>query len=69
MPYGQGLEMREGTSKHIREQLQAGVIKPTKSEWASRMVLVPRKEGKLRFCVEYIILQLATVVDYYPMPR
>lgn len=69
MPYRQGPEMRAVTQTHVEEQLRAGVIEPATSEWASPVVFAPKKDGKLRFCVDYRRLNLATVADTYPLPR
>ena len=68
-PYRQGPATREVVAKNIREMIEADVIEPAQSEWASPVVLVPKKDGTLRFCVDYRKLNAVTVSDTYPLPR
>jgi len=49
--------------------LQQGVIQPAKSPWASNLVLVKKKDGSLRFCVDYRQLNSMTRKDAYPLSR
>jgi len=39
--------------EHVANMLQQGVIQPAKSPWASNLVLVKKKDGSLRCCVDY----------------
>ena len=68
-PYRAGPRAREAESAEVRRMLEAGVIEPASSEWASPVVLVPKPDGSLRFCVDYRRLNALTIRDSYPLPR
>ena len=52
----------------IQRMLNKGVIEPGQSPWASPIVLVKKKDGSLRFCVDYCHLNSVTEFDDYPLP-
>ena len=61
---------QEHIDQEIQEMLYHKIIRPsTNSEWASPVILVPKKNGKLRFCVDYRQLNRITKKDNYPLPR
>ena len=53
----------------VKDMLEKGVIRPSASAWASPIVLVPKRDGSLRFCVDYRKVNSITKKDVYPLPR
>jgi len=68
-PYRVPYAKRELVEKELRGMLEAKVIRPSTSPWASPIVLVPKKDGGVRFCVDYRKLNAKASFDAYPMPR
>ena len=59
----------EAVREEIREMLEKGVIVPSKSPFSSPIVMVPKKDGSNRMCIDYRKLNDLTVKDAYPLPR
>ena len=55
--------------KYLKEQLDAKVIVPSQSAWASPVVLVRKKDNTVRWCCDFRKLNEVTVKDAYPLPR
>ena len=61
--------LRAKVSQHVEEMLEQNVITPSHSPWASPVVLVAKKDGSTRFCVDYRKLNAITKMDVHPLPR
>ena len=55
--------------QHIQELWEANIIKPSNSPYVSPIVLVRKKSGKLRLCVDYRKINQRTIKDAYPIPK
>ena len=55
--------------QHLQDLLDKGVIRPSQSNYASPIVLVRKKNGALRMCVDYRQLNAKVKGDAYPLPR
>ena len=68
-PRRQPLKWLDTEDSEIQKMLDLGICKPSTSPWASPIVLVRKKDGSCRFCVDYRILNSHTYKDSYPLPR
>lgn len=53
----------------VKELLDAGIIKESESDYASPVILVKKKNGDSRLCVDYRALNSITIRDRYPLPN
>ena len=61
--------LQDKITKVVQEMLKGEVIQESASPWASPVVLVRKKDGGLRFCVDYRQLNAVTHKDTFPLPR
>ena len=59
----------EEVRKHLEEMVNIGAIRKSQSPWASTIVLVRKKDGSLRFCIDLRKLNERTIKDTYSLPR
>ena len=59
----------EVVEQAIEEMKKAGVIRPSDSPWSAPIVILKKKDGTCRFCVDFRRLNDVTVKDAYPLPR
>ena len=62
-------QMYDEVKTHLQEMLDLGAMRPSNSPWASAIVLVRKKDGRLRFCIDLRKLNNRTVKDAYSLPR
>jgi hypothetical protein len=60
---------KDEIEKTIRELLKMGHTRPSSSPFASSVVLVKKKDGTLRMCINYQALNKKTIKNRYPIPR
>ena len=65
IPPPQVNEVRE----HLKLMLDAGAIRLSNSPWCNAVVLVRKKDGSLRFCIDFRRLNSMTKKDSHPLPR
>ena len=58
----------EEVRKHLKEMLDVRAIRCSNSPWASPVVLVRKKDGSLRFCIDLRKLNARTIKDAYSLP-
>ena len=55
--------------ENLQDMLDGGAIRPSKSPWCNAIILVRKKDGTLRFCIDFWKLNARTKKDSYPLPR
>lgn len=67
-PYRYSPLHKDEIERQVKELLSAGLIIPSTSPFASPVLLVQKKDGSWRFCVDYRRLNSITIKNKFPMP-
>jgi hypothetical protein len=68
-PYSVPRHLKNVLYEKIDEMLEKDIIEPSDSPWSSPVVLVAKKDGSTRFCVDFRKLNKSTLKDAYPIPK
>jgi hypothetical protein len=68
IPYRVPHKQRDEVHNLIKSMLQDGIIKPSTSPYSSPAILVRKKDGSWRHCIDYRELNAQTVKDKFPIP-
>ena len=63
------LPAKENVRELLKDMMEKKVISPSKSPWASPIVLVQKRDSSTQFCVDYREINKVTRKDAYPIPR
>ncbi|GAU50683.1 hypothetical protein TSUD_410390 [Trifolium subterraneum] len=68
-PYRMSASELNELKKQLDELLEKKFIRPSVSPWGAPVLLVKKKEGSMRLCIDYRQLNKATIKNKYPLPR
>lgn len=61
-------EKRDALIQQVRALIQSGLVQCSSSEWAHAVVMVKKKDGRWRLCLDFRALNSITASDVYPLP-
>ena len=67
-PFKHPKRFKDEIENAIKELLELGLIRPSSDPFDSSVVLVKKKDGTIRICIEYWALNLETIKNWYPIP-
>ncbi|GAU44151.1 hypothetical protein TSUD_399730, partial [Trifolium subterraneum] len=68
-PYRMSASELNELKKQLEELLEKKFIRPSVSPWGAPVLLVKKKEGSMRLCIDYRQLNKVTIKNKYPLPR
>lgn len=68
-PYRMNTTELQELKMQLEELLAKGLIRPSVSPWGAPVLFVKKKDGTLRLCIDYRMLNKVTIKNRYPLPR
>ena len=68
-PYRMSQDQKEALQKELDKFIKREWLRPSHSEWATLALVVPKKDGTMRVCIDYRDLNAVSLMDAYPLPR
>ena len=63
------VQLQSEVRKCLNNWLKQGIIRPSKSPYASQVVIVRKKTGKIRLCIDFCKLNAISIRNTFPLPR
>src|SRR5436190_20054562 len=68
-PYRANEEKEKLIKEELDKMIKDGVVRESESSWSSPVVIIDKKDGSKRFCIDYRWVNKITETDAYPLPR
>jgi hypothetical protein len=68
-PYRMSSEKLDELKKQLKKLLEQGFVRPSASPWGSPVLLMEKKDGTKRMCIDYYTLNSKMIKNKYPLPR
>ena len=68
-PYRMSASELAELKKQLEDLLEKKFVRPSVSPWGAPVLLVKKKDGSMRLCIDYRQLNKVTIKNRYPLPR
>lgn len=68
-PFNHSIKEEQLITKEVQKLIESGFIRPSSSPYSAPVLLIRKKDGSVRMCIDYRLLNQITVKNKYPLPR